>query len=371
MKITGFELGKLRIPLKMPFKTALRTVDYMEDVVIVLETDTGHKGFGSAPATAVITGETHGSIIEAIRTIILPAIKNEDVQNLNHVVDLIQGSLYKNFSAKAAVEIAVYDLFAQSLGAPLYKILGGGEPRLSTDLTISVDYIDKMVQDAIDAVDRGFEALKIKVGKDMRVDIERVKAIYAAVSDRALIRLDANQGWTPKQTVTALRELESSGVEIEFIEQPVRGNDVEGMKYVTERVTTAVMADESSFGPREVIDLIQMRGADIINIKLMKTGGISNAIKIADIAALYDVDCMMGCMLETAIGVSAAAHVAVAKASSITRVDLDAPSLATINPVVGGVFFDGSEISISDAPGLGIETISELSMLKFDRAAAS
>jgi L-alanine-DL-glutamate epimerase-like enolase superfamily enzyme len=228
MKITGFELGKLRIPLKMPFKTALRTVDYMEDVVIVLETDTGHKGFGSAPATAVITGETHGSIIEAIRTIILPAIKNEDIQNLNHVVDLIQGSLYKNFSAKAAVEIAVYDLFAQSLGAPLYRILGGGEPVLSTDLTISVDYIDKMVQDAVDAADRGFEALKIKVGKDMRVDIERVKAIYAAVSDRALIRLDANQGWTPKQTVTALRELESSGVEIEFIEQPVRGNDVEG-----------------------------------------------------------------------------------------------------------------------------------------------
>jgi o-succinylbenzoate synthase len=371
MKITGFELGKLKIPLKMPFKTALRTVDHMEDVVIVLETDTGHKGFGSAPATAVITGETHGSIIEAIRTIILPAIKNENIQNLNHVVDLIQGSLYKNYSAKAAVEIAVYDLFAQSLGAPLYKILGGGEPVLSTDLTISVDYIDKMVQDAIDAADRGFEALKIKVGKDMRVDIERVKAIYAAVSDRALIRLDANQGWTPKQTVTALRELESSGVEIEFIEQPVRGNDVEGMKYVTERVTTAVMADESSFGPREVIDLIQMRGADIINIKLMKTGGISNAIKIADIAALYDVDCMMGCMLESAIGVSAAAHVAVAKASSITRVDLDAPSLATINPVVGGVFFDGSEIRISDAPGLGIETISELSMLKFDRAAAS
>lgn len=371
MKITGFELGKLKIPLKMPFKTALRSVSFMEDVVVVLETDTGHRGYGSAPATAVITGETHGSIIEAIRSIILPAIQHEDIQNLNHVVGLIQGSMFKNYSAKAAVEIAVYDLFAQSLGAPLYKILGGGEPVLSTDLTISVDYIDKMVQDAIDAADRGFEALKIKVGKDLRVDIERVKAIYAAVSDRALIRLDANQGWTPKQTVTALRELESSGVEIEFIEQPVRGDDVQGMKYVTERVSTAVMADESSFGPREVIDLIQMRGADIINIKLMKTGGISNAIKIADIAAIYDVKCMMGCMLETGIGVSAAAHVAVAKSSSITRIDLDAPSLATINPIVGGVSFDGAEIRIPESPGLGIETISELSMLKFDRAAAS
>ena len=194
---------------------------------------------------------------------------------------------------------------------------------------------------------------------------------YAAVSDRALIRLDANQGWTSKQTVSALRELESSGVELEFIEQPVRGDDIEGMKYVTERVSTPVMADESTFGPKQVIDLIQVRGADIINIKLMKTGGISNAIKIADIAAVYDVECMMGCMLETSIGVSAAAHVAVARASSITRVDLDAPSLGTVNPVVGGVTFDESEIRISDAPGLGIESISELSMLSFDKAVSS
>lgn len=371
MKITGIEIGKLRVPLHTPFKTALRTVEHMEDVVVVLHTDTGHRGFGSAPATAVITGETHGSIIEAIRTVIMPAIEGESVQNLNHIVDLIQGSMFTNYSAKAAMEVAVYDLFAQSFDAPLYKILGGGEPVLSTDITISVDYIDKMVKDAVDAVDRGFDTLKIKVGKDLSLDVERVKAIYAAVSDRALLRLDANQGWTSKQTVSALRELESSGVELEFIEQPVRGDDVEGMKYVTERVSTPVMADESTFGPREVIDLIQMRGADIINIKLMKTGGISNAIKIADIATVYDVKCMMGCMLETSIGVSAAAHVAVAKSHSITRVDLDAPSLGSVNPVIGGVTFDGPEIRISDAPGLGIENIAELSMLPLDKAASS
>lgn len=370
MKITGIEIGKLRIPLHTPFKTALRTVEHMEDVVIILQTDTGHRGFGSAPATAVITGETHGSIIEAIRTVIMPAIKGESIENLNHIVDLIQGSMFTNFSAKAATEIAVYDLFAQSFKAPLYKVLGGGEPLLSTDITISIDYIDKMVEDAIAAVDRGFDALKIKVGIDLTLDIERVKAIYGAVSDRALIRLDANQGWTSKQTVSALRELESSGVELEFVEQPVRGDDVEGMKYVTERVSTPIMADESTFRSKEVIDLIQMRGADIINIKLMKTGGISNAIKIADIAAVYDVKCMMGCMLETSIGVSAAAHVAVAKAHSITRVDLDSPSLGAVNPVIGGVTFDGAEIRISDAPGLGIENISELSMLSFDKAAS-
>ncbi len=363
MKITGIELGKLRVPLKSPFKTALRSVDHMEDVVIIIKTDTGHRGYGSAPATAVITGETHGSIIEAIQTVIAPHIIGEDIRNLNRVVGLVQKSIFTNYSAKAAVEIAVYDLFAQSFGAPLYRVLGGGEPKLSTDITISVDYIDKMVEDARNAVDRGFEALKIKVGKDLALDIERIKAIAAAVSDSALLRLDANQGWTPKQTVTALRQLESSGVELEFIEQPVRGDDVEGMKYITERVSTPVMADESTFGPKEVIDLIQMRGADIINIKLMKTGGISNALNIANIAALYDVECMIGCMLETSVGVAAAAHVAVAKSNVITRVDLDAPSLAVGNPVKSGVTFEDSEIRISEAPGLGIEHIEGLTML--------
>ena len=270
MKITGFELGKLRVPLKTPFKTALRTVDHMEDVVVVLETDTGHRGFGSAPATAVITGETHGSIIEAIRTVILPAIQGEDIQNLNHIVELIQKSMFKNFSAKAAVEVAVYDLFAQSFDAPLYQVLGGGEPVLSTDITISVDYIDKMVRDAVNAVEDGFETLKIKVGKDLRVDIERVKAIC----DKALLRLDANQGWTPKQTVSALRELESSGVELEFVEQPVRGDDVEGMRYVTERVSTPVMADESLLTLRDAFRIARRGLADMVNVKLMKVGEI-------------------------------------------------------------------------------------------------
>ena len=180
MKITGFELGKLRVPLKTPFKTALRTVDHMEDVVVVLETDTGHRGFGSAPATAVITGETHGSIIEAIRTVILPAIQGEDIQNLNHIVELTSKSMFKNFSAKAAVEVAVYDLFAQSFDAPLYQVLGGGEPVLSTDITISVDYIDKMVQDAVNAVEGGFETLKIKVGKNMDFDKRQIAEMRRA-----------------------------------------------------------------------------------------------------------------------------------------------------------------------------------------------
>jgi len=363
MKIQSIRFGMLTVPLKTPFKTAMRTVKEIEDVVVIMETDTGHIGYGSAPATAVITGDTHGSIIEAISKIISPALIGRDIEDLNQLTETVQHSIVRNFSAKAAVEIAIYDLYGQLYGAPLYKLLGGGDNVITTDITISVDYIDKMVEDTMAAIDLGFETLKIKVGKDPALDIERIKAIYAAVNERALIRLDANQGWTPKQTVSVLKALEESGVRLELVEQPVKGDDIEGMKYVTERIHTPVMADESSFGPKEAIELIRTRAADIINIKLMKTGGISNAIKIADIAGIYDIDCMIGCMLESSIGVAAAAHIAVAKASVITKIDLDTPSLGQYDPVSSGVQFNNAEITITDLPGLGISKIDNLTML--------
>ncbi len=363
MKIKNIRLGMLNVPLKTPFKTAMRTVNEIEDVVVMVETDTGNTGYGSAPATAVITGDTHGSIIEAISKVMSPALIGRNISELNKLTNTIQNSIVRNFSAKAAIEMAIYDLYGQLYGAPLYKLLGGGDNIITTDITISVDYIDKMVEDTLSAIELGFETLKIKVGKDPALDIERIKAIYAAVNERALIRLDANQGWTPKQTVSVMRALESSGVRLELLEQPVKGYDIEGMKYVTERIHTPVMADESSFGPKEAIELIRERAADIINIKLMKTGGISNAIKIADIAGMYGVNCMIGCMLESSIGVAAAAHIAVAKSSVITKVDLDTPALGKYDPVTSGVIFDNSEIRITDLPGLGISKIDNLTML--------
>ncbi len=164
MKIADIQLGMLRVPLKTPFKTALRTVETIEDVVVLVHTDSGHIGYGEAPATAPITGDTHGSIVEAIERFIKPRLLGADVADLNRLTGLIQGALQHNSSAKAAVEIAAYDLWAQLYGAPLYRMLGGGTPAISTDITISVDAIDKMVADALSALARGFAALKIKVG---------------------------------------------------------------------------------------------------------------------------------------------------------------------------------------------------------------
>ncbi len=151
-------------------------------------------------------------------------------------------------------------------------------------------------------------------------------------------------------------------MELELLEQPVKAWDIDGLTYVTERVNTPVMADESVFAPVQVFDMIQRRAADIVNIKLMKTGGLSNAIRIADIAALYGVECMIGCMLESSISVTAAVHLAAAKADIITKVDLDGPSLGVFDPVQGGVLFNESQITITDAPGLGIREVRGLEL---------
>ena len=364
MKITDIQLGMLRVPLRTPFKTALRSVEMVEDIIVTVHTDSGEVGYGEAPPTAVITGDTHGSIIDAIRHYIAPRLLGEEVANIHRLTGLIQKALEKNSSAKAAVEIAVYDLWAQLYQAPLYKMLGGGKPLITTDLTVSVNSIDKMVADSLAAMQRGFTSLKIKVGKNIDVDLERVRAIHAAVGNKATLRLDANQGWTAKQTVRALQTLESEGIELELIEQPVKASDLAGMRYVVERVQTPVMADESAFGPSQMIELIQTRAADIINIKLMKAGGISNALKMADIAALCGVECMMGCMLESSISVAAAVHVSVARSDVITRIDLDGPSLCQFNPVDGGVVFDDARITVPDAPGLGIRSIRGLERIE-------
>ncbi len=363
MKIIGYRLGMLRAPLRTPFKTALRTVTQVEDVVVQLHTDDGRVGYGSAPDTAVITGDTHASIIAAIDHHLAPRLLGADVADIHPLTALIQHALPHNSSAKAAVEIALYDLWAQARGVPLYQALGGGTPTLRTDLTISLNPIASMVADARAAVARGFTSLKIKLGKEFEQDIERVQAIHAAVGRDIGLRLDANQGWTAEHAVRVLQTIEGAGIALELIEQPVPARDLLGLRHIRERVHTPVMADESVFDVEQARALIALQAADILNIKLMKTGGITQALRIAELCAENGLTCMMGCMLESSIGATAAAHVAVARGNVIRHVDLDVSALCTHDPVRSAARFDEATITLGDAPGLGIVELDGLEAL--------
>ena len=356
MRIQSIEIGKVSIPLKKPFKTALRTVHSAEDIIVKVIADSGEVGFGNAPPTAVITGDSQDSIIAAIRDTLAPKLVGMDIDNIEGIMTALDSGMLHNCSAKAALDIAVYDLFGKRYGLPLYKLFGGYCRSMETDLTISLNEPDEMVRDSLEAVAEGYTALKLKVGNDPALDIRRVQAIRDAVGPNVKIRLDANQGWNAKEAVRTIRRFEADGLDIELIEQPVKAHDFDGLKYVTDHVETDIMADESAFGPYEVFRLLSMRACDLVNIKLMKAGGLHNAVKIAHFAETMGVQCMMGCMLESKVGITAAASLAAGK-RIVSRADLDAAVLLAEDPVVGGVSFDKNQLILSDAPGLGITEV--------------
>jgi len=353
MRIAKIETAEVNIPLVTPFKTALRTVDSVNDIIVRITADDGQTGYGEAPPTAVITGETKGSIRCAIEDFIAPPLIGMEIENLDEIMKVLHKTMIKNTSAKAAVDMAVYDLFAKSCGMPLYKVLGGSKVEIETDLTISVNETEEMVKDSLLAIQQGFRILKIKVGKEGQKDVERIKTIRQAVGPDIKLRIDANQGWSAKDAVRIIRKLEDMGIDMDLVEQPVSAHDFEGMKLVTSQVQTPILADESVFSAMDAIHIIKERAADLINIKLMKTGGIYEALKVCAIAECYEVECMIGCMLESKIAVSAAAHLAAAK-GVITRADLDGPSLCSEDPYSGGPAFMGSRILMNAEPGMGI-----------------
>ncbi|MDP4145665.1 MAG: dipeptide epimerase [Bacillota bacterium] len=352
MKISDIQLGIISIPLKKPFKTALRTVDKINDVIVKIITDTGNIGYGEAPPTAVITGETIGSITAAINNHIKPSIIGMDISYLEEIMYKLHSCIYNNTSAKAAVDIAIYDLFGQLYKLPVYSLLGGRSKKLTTDITISVNSPEQMAKDSLEAVNNGYDTLKIKVGKDSSLDIQRIKEIRKAVGCTTTIRLDANQAWKPKEAISIIKKMEDSDLKLELVEQPVIKSDLEGLKYVTDSVSTPIMADESVFSAMDALKIMQMRAADLINIKLMKTGGLYNALKICSLAEIYGMECMIGCMLEGKISVTAAAHLANVK-KIIAKIDLDGPNLCNEDLITGGAIFDDSKITLSGASGFG------------------
>jgi L-alanine-DL-glutamate epimerase-like enolase superfamily enzyme len=356
MKITAVRLGRISVPLRVPFKTALRQVSSVEDVVVELHTDTGAIGYGEAPPTGVITGDTTGAILGAIQDHLAPLLIGRDVDDFEDLTALVQRGVVHNTSAKAAVDMALWDLHGQRCGVAVHTLLGSARRQLVTDITISVNPPEEMARDARDAVARGYDCLKVKVGADPTLDVARLAAVRQAVGGDVCIRIDANQAWKPKEAVRILNRMQAEGLDIEFVEQPVAAADLEGLKYVTERSYVPVLADESVFSPADALRIMQTGAADLINIKLMKCGGLTNALRIAAAAEVYGVECMIGCMLEAKISVNAAVELACAR-KIITRIDLDGPVLCSEDPILGGATFDEKLITVSDAPGMGIRGI--------------
>lgn len=369
-RIVAVRTQRVRVPLHTPFVTALRRTEFAETVVVTVEDSDGCVGWGEAPQVWRVTGDSLAGSAAALEGPISDVLVGAAADLTS--AGLIQGAVVGNRSAKMAADIALHDLVARRAGVTLTNHLRGligsrstHRPRAFTDVTLSAGAPDELAEAAAARVRDGFRTLKIKVGTDPSGDAARVLRVRDAVDEvrRGLpspnivaLRLDANTGWRADEAVAVLTTLADQEVELEFVEQPVARRDLEAMAYVRRHQPYKILADESVFDLEDLVDVIRAGAADAVNVKLAKCGGITPAIELLEVAKRHGLDRLVGCMMESHLGIGAAAAL-VAAAGIPGEQDLDAGWWAKTSPYAGGITYDGPRIVFPQANGLGIEGV--------------
>src|SRR4030042_12009 len=351
LKITGVDIYAFDIPLKEPFKISIGTVYAANDVLIMIQTDAGIVGLGEACPFAPITGETQEMNLAAAKGLREIVLGKSPLAIESHVREF-GPFLHSNPSAVAAFDTALYDILGKVAGLPLYRLFGGDKPKFGTDITPDLDEPEKTALKAAEFVGRGVATNKLKVGQGQEIDLRRLEAIRQAIGYERKIRVDANQGWTPPLAIDTLKKMEK--FQVEFVEQPVLATDMAGLKAVHASSPIPGMADEALFYPADAVHLIKAEACAYFNIKLMKAGGILNMMKIAHVADAANMLCMVGCMIDSRLGLTDAAPVDASNTDTLF-VNTSRHNSHTVDPVVGGMLFEKGQITVPELPGIGAD----------------
>lgn len=352
MPITAVRTHRVSVPLHTPFVTALRRATTAESLIVEIVDEDGRAGYGEAPQIWQVTGDSLAGSQSCVDDMLGPLLLGRDPDDLVTRCREVGRAVAENHSAKAAVDVALHDLAARRAGLPLVRLLGGTATEVPTDVTLAAGEPAEMGAAAATRVREGFTVLKLKVGTDAAGDLARIRACRAAAPE-SLIRLDANQGWTAREAVRVIRGVEDAGLGVEFVEQPVPRWDLDGLAWVSARVDTPIMADESVFGVRDLTEVIRRNAADLVNVKLTKCGGLAPARTLLELARAHGLGVVVGSMMETHVGVGAAAALVAAYGTTAVS-DLDAAWWLAESPVEGGIAYAGGTITLPDAPGLGL-----------------
>jgi len=354
--IQRIEVYEVKLRYEEPFSISACTSTETRNIVVKIVTDYDVYGLGEGSPSKRVTSETLETVLTALDKM-APLLIGMCPLRIAQDVDLMDSVVSDNPSAKAAIDLALHDILGKTACKPTWRLLGGFRDHVLTDITLSIKSPDKMAEDAAKAVKSGFKALKVKVGRDPTRDFESVKLIREAISDKIAIRIDANQGWTVTQALSVIKKLEK--LDIQFVEQPIEAENIRGLTKIKTNSTIPVMADESVHSPSDAMRLIKANAVDLINIKLMKSGGIHNAAKISAIAEAANVPCMIGCMAESAVGITAAAHFAAAT-KNVQYADLDSDILLLDKLVTReGATLKNSERIPANEPGFGITRLNK------------
>jgi len=354
MRITSVEIEPLDLELQTALTVAYGSYPVLNYALIKVHTDVGLIGLGEASPDPEVTGETQASVIEALQ--MTPAfLVGMDPFNIEEAINACLETIPSFPAAMAAIDMALYDLMGKALNQPVYQLLGGkSRPGIGVYPVIQMDEPQVMAATSRQFTQMGVQTLKVKLGSDPAVDLLRLQSIHHAVGGEIKLRLDINQGW--KDAHTALQTIRAlDGFNIEYIEQPVMADDLEGLARVSAETDLPIMADESCHTAADVLKIACMRAADLINIKLMKCGGLYQAAKALAVAEAAGLPCILGSMAESSIGSAAGLHFVTAKAS-VTACEAIGPLFINNDPADGFMVDMTTFQAIpSDAAGLGVK----------------
>ena len=357
-KISRIKVWKENLELTRPYTIAYTTTDSVENIFVYLETENGHYGIGAGSPSVDVTGESVDSCLTVLQEQTESLVLGKDIRHLILLSRSFEAALPNNPAAQAALDIALYDLFGKFTGLPLSKHFGQVHEALPTSITIGIKSIEESKEDAQEFLDMGFRILKVKTGLSVEKDVALFSELRKFVGKDIKIRVDANQGYSVAD-LEAFYE-QTKDMDVEFVEQPISKKHPEQMLEVAEPIRKNCVADESLQKPIDALTLAaRPQPFGIYNIKLMKCGGIRTALSIAEMANLGGIELMWGCMDESIISISAALHAALA--SPATRyLDLDGSIDLARDIVEGGFILKDGLLSISYAPGLGVQLINPI-----------
>ena len=353
MKITRALIRTEKLALTRPYTIAYERIDSVENIFVCLQAEDGSIGVGVAAPDAEVTGESVRDCRRALEAHLEALTIGADIRQIKKILRTIENSMTDSPAARAAIDIALHDLWSGYMGLPLVELLGRCHRSLPTSITIGIKSIRESLEEAQEYRSRGFRILKVKIGQSVERDVECLNRIRRQIGRDMRLRVDANQGYNLESFKKFIDQ--TASLDLEFVEQPLPSSNLADMRRLPETVRKATAADESLLDARNAIDCLQFpRPFGIFNIKLMKCGGIAAGLQIAEIANLAGTDLMWGCMDESRIGIAAALHSALASPST-RYLDLDGSLDLARDLVEGGFELINGEMSVLDKPGLGVE----------------
>jgi L-alanine-DL-glutamate epimerase-like enolase superfamily enzyme len=349
--IREVEIYKSPIGLKEPFVISLGPLSHAQNVVVAIRTGCGLLGFGECSPFLTINGESMDTCF-IVGQYLARVLKGRNVLDIAGCLAVMDKTIYGNASIKSAFDMALYDIASQHAGLPLYKYLGGrNDKHIHTDYTVSIGDPAKMAADALKIREQGFTVIKVKLGGTREDDVERIRLIRRAVGMDIPLRIDANQGWQVDEAVGTLQALQPFNIQL--CEEPVPRWAFMELPRIRRESPIPVMADESCCNHHDAARLLQLGACDMFNIKLGKSGGIYNALKIMDIARAGNIPLQIGGFLESRLAFTASAHLALT-GDLVIHYDFDTPLMFVDDPVTGGITYGPQgTVTVPDTPGLG------------------